>query len=521
MIINLPKLNEQDKQELDLNATGNLVVVGANGSGKSRFGSYIERKSSGNVRRISAQRMLRLVNNPPMAHNDQASLQLINAHRNEPVTTPHDDYQHVLSALFAEKTKKDSDYVKASQESRSSEKPKLPDSAIDKLTAMWDAVFPHRKILLEERKIEVEGKNSTRYPGSEMSDGEKIALYLMAQCLLLPSNYLVIIDEPELHLHKALMARLWDKIETVRNDCFFIYITHDLDFASSRVDASKIWIKNYHDEIWDWCFLPVEESLPEKFLFEVIGSKKPVLFVESEIGGLDSVLYQLHYSDFTVIGRGSCEKVIEAVKGLKNNSDLHSLEVYGLIDRDHRTDQEIIALERCSVHVLGVSEVENLFLLPELVRLLSDQMLVENQFSNVKNTVINAFKSELEQLALRKISRDLYYELSLKAANCKHKNIEELKTSVSEMLSASKIEEKYHEVKRSLDAMSISENYLEILKVYNNKGLCSRVASHFGLATKGNIYQKTIIKMFKGDKGNQIRDVLDAYLPKLKGELVC
>jgi predicted ATP-dependent endonuclease of OLD family len=67
-----------------------------------------------------------------------------------------------------------------------------------------------------------------------MSDGEKVGLYLISQILLAEKNCILIIDEPELHLHKALMARLWNKLEEYRNDCFFIYITHDLDFAVSK-----------------------------------------------------------------------------------------------------------------------------------------------------------------------------------------------------------------------------------------------------------------------------------------------
>ncbi len=513
MKIILPGFNAVSRQELDLK--NNLVVVGANGSGKSRFGSYIEQNSSGNIKRISAQRMLRLSENVPKAYIEEAFKALISSHRHQPVTVEQNDYQHVLSALFAETAKRDSDYVKASRES--TEKPDIPDSAVDKLIVIWNQVFPHRKILLDHGKVVVEGENSSRYAGTEMSDGEKIALYLIAQCLVLPGEFIIIIDEPELHLHKSLMARLWNKIEEMRSDCRFIYITHDLDFASSRSEAIKIWIKDFHNNIWDWCYLPQEDSLPENLLLEIVGSKKPILLVEGEKGSLDTVLYQIYYSGFTVIPRGSCYKVIESVKGLRSNSDLHSLEVRGLIDRDHREAEEITSLKKFNINVLSFTEIENLFLLPIFVGLMAEQMLLEDKeatFAKVMNTVISQMRNNIDRLALDKIKSRIYYKLLL-GMNAKSKCIDDFKVNVSNIFDVSKIESEYMDEKTKLNKMIASEDYLEILKEYNNKGLCSLISHHLELPVKGNAYQKKIIQMLKGEKRSQLMAVLREHLPDL------
>lgn len=82
--------------------------------------------------------------------------------------------------------------------------------------------------------------NQENYKGIEMSDGERVALYLIAQCLAVPSNKTIIIDEPEVHLHRSIMNRLWKAIERVREDCFFIYITHDTHFAASHEHAKIV-----------------------------------------------------------------------------------------------------------------------------------------------------------------------------------------------------------------------------------------------------------------------------------------
>ena len=57
----------------------------------------------------------------------------------------------------------------------------------------------------------------------------------------------------------------------------------------------------------------------------------------------------------------SCVKVIEYTKSINSLKDLHHLEAVGLIDRDYRTENEILSLKKDNIYVLDISEVENLF----------------------------------------------------------------------------------------------------------------------------------------------------------------
>lgn len=49
------------------------------------------------------------------------------------------------------------------------------------------------------------------YKGRDLSDGERVGLYLIAQCLYIPENKTIIIDELEIHLHRSIMDRLISK----------------------------------------------------------------------------------------------------------------------------------------------------------------------------------------------------------------------------------------------------------------------------------------------------------------------
>ena len=97
--------------------------------------------------------------------------------------------------------------------------------------------------LLTEHQTGRPISSNTPYPAHQMSDGEKVTLYLIDHILQAPKSGFIIIDEPEMYLHKTILKKLWDILESERQDCIFIYLTHDLDFATSRT-AKKVWIKN-------------------------------------------------------------------------------------------------------------------------------------------------------------------------------------------------------------------------------------------------------------------------------------
>lgn len=48
-----------------------------------------------------------------------------------------------------------------------------------------------------------------------MSDGERVCLYLISQCLITPENHIIVIDEPEIHLHTSIMKNFGMKLKDI------------------------------------------------------------------------------------------------------------------------------------------------------------------------------------------------------------------------------------------------------------------------------------------------------------------
>ena len=150
-----------------------------------------------------------------------------------------------------------------------------------------------------------------------MSDGEKLAFYLIGAVLCAPDNALLIIEEPEVLLHDSIKNPLWDEIEAMRPDCTYVYLTHDIDFAASRDNSKRLWIRSYNGDarIWDYELIENNDSFPEEVYMEILGSRKPILFIEgTDSNSIDSRLYPLIFPDYKVKPMGGCQKVIETTK---------------------------------------------------------------------------------------------------------------------------------------------------------------------------------------------------------------
>src|SRR5262249_19151188 len=159
---------------------------------------------------------------------------------------------------------------------------------------------------------------------------------LIGQCMMARGGCVLVVDEPELHVNKAIQSKLWDTIESERIDCSFVYLTHDLEFAVSRRGSTKLVLRSFDPSgpRWDVEAVPEDVNLPEDVVAKILGSRQPILFVEGTVGGLDVSVYRRVYTDWTVVPVGTCEQVIHSVASFNAHGGLHHLGCAGLIDLD-------------------------------------------------------------------------------------------------------------------------------------------------------------------------------------------
>lgn len=439
-----------DGQVVEIETAQSVLFIGANGAGKTRLGTWIELYSPNSqlVHRISAQKSLRfpdsatpksieLAKNALLFGYDSHSYHHKSSRWNSgsPATALLDDFEKLMVYLFSDETEKNAIYKKQSKES--SDRVEPPETNIDLVKQLWEKILPHRELIIGGLRVQtcVKGDTDKVYNSSEMSDGERVIFYLIGQCLAAPESGIIVIDEPELHLHKSVQIPLWNEIEKLRSDCLFVYLTHDVDFASAKENSKKIWLKSFDGNNWDWNEIAEDENLPNELIIEILGSRKPIVFVEGENGSFDVGLYREILSDFLVIPRGSCTKVIQSVKALKANDQLHHLDVYGIIDRDRRPQHEIDRLERDSIFVLKVAEVENLFCTQEILKIVSKRLgrNFTQDFENVSNTLFSRLNGEIQTQVSLHVNDEIKFLLQM--FDTSKKTEVEIQNSLNDLIS--------------------------------------------------------------------------------------
>lgn len=524
--ITLPNRAGQGANETFHNEN-NIVVIGANGSGKTRLGAWIESQMQNTltVHRISAQRALNIPEYAAVKNLEQAEKDLMlgrsDQHAsvdrkvhdrwgNSPETFLLNDYDKLLSNLFARSSKRDREH--AEQTKATQTYIPVPDAPIDIIVKLWNDIMPHREISFDDGKVLVRKTGQAHYHGKEMSDGERVALYLIGQCLCAPDNSIIIIDEPEIHLHKSLMSRLWNKIEEVCPNKLLVFITHDLDFAASRKEAKKFWIKAYDGSAsWNWDEVPEIDSIPENLVIEIVGNRKSLIFCEGERASYDTILYQSAFPDFHIVARGGCEKVIESTKAVRANPSLYHLQAFGIIDSDYRTAEEIAALQAAGIYTINVAEIENLFCIEPILRIVAAHLRldVNATVATVTAFVINCLTEEFDVQVTNHAEREIQFRLNAytKVAHTEQ-GLNDGMTAVMASINVASI----YQASRALYQQAIDNNSLEqALRLYNRKNLHKRISPSFGLAN--GEYAKIVLRLLKSDRKAEIVAAIQNFTP--------
>lgn len=509
-----------------------VVIIGANGAGKSHLGAWMEQQNLQEIHRIGAQRKLNFNENITLKSYSEAedlvfygytgsgTYKLSKGQRwndgKSYTTQLLDDFENILAALIALENNENRLFAEECKQAELNRKlhPPAPKTVTDKLLGIWNEVFPQRQLRLKDSKfyavLNQNGKE-IEYPATQMSDGERSVLYFAAQILCVPQGKTLIMDEPELHLHRSLMNRLWIALEAARKDCLFIYITHDTQFATRHSHADKIWVQEYNGSHWK--LQKIENSdLPEELLLDLMGNRKNVIFVEGDKNSYDTQLYSAIYRDYYVVPCGSCTQVIARTKAFKQNPLLHHCQVYGIIDRDYRSEYEISKYKECGIFTIDVAEVENLFLVEGLVRAVAEHQALnaDEVFSKVKKYVIkDRFEKQMEKQICQSVVSQIKYQLN--TAEISKKSETEARTSLEAALKAIDFDAIKTEQEKKFNDVKDSGSYADVLCVFNEKNLLPSVGRFFGLPN--NAYCCLVLRLLSTPYRDTIINALLPYTP--------
>ena len=503
----------------------NTVVVGANGSGKSTLATNIKynfNEKIGIV--IPAQKLLIIPTFDSVPNLEKSISEYRNFERrtidnkttyNQYSSPSYDgyalDYKYILSTFFAEQISIQDIIYKDFNEKGNNTNMKRDDYPVMKLEKainIWNFLIEHREMFYDDNNLKIKVKGSSEvYPAYQMSDGEKNIFFLIGRVLLASDDAMIIIDEPEMYLHKAIVNKLWDRLENERKDCKFIYLTHDLEFASSR-KANKYWIKDFQFPS-KWEIEPIPENdIPDSLLMKILGSRKKILFCEGKKSSLDIQIYEILFPNYTIIPLEGCSNVINYTRAFNKIPNKNSTAI-GIVDRDFRTDEQINKFRNENIYVYSVAEIENLFLLENFIQVFSENKKERINIQDLKKRVLDRLETDKEQQISNYVTSYINSVFSEEHVN-KARNLQEIKGNFDDFIVKIEIDNLYNKRKEEIEKIINEKDYPKALKVYNNKGLLGVVENL--LQYKPNTYRFKALDILREEE--KVQQILRAVFPQ-------
>lgn len=387
--IRIPLVEKGNDLPIDLEPGQPLFLVGANGSGKSALLDRLSRDKANSgipVVRITAHRQVWFASSSisltPQQH------QQLNANLKDTGLRPEarylDNYSgdRVSSSLFELASQ-----IQAREHAIATavdgiacdlDKAKQMRSPLREINELFSAAGLSVSLELIQGTFGAHTAGA-QYPANRMSDGERSAFLIAASVLTAAPSSLMLIDEPERHLHRSIAAKLLREVVAARSDCTFIISTHDLQLVTEGNRTRSVILRSCQFEHglpvrWDADLLDHGNTIPEDLRALILGSRRKLLFVEGAKTSLDLPLYKCLFPDVTICPVAGCEDVERCVKGLRETADHHWVKACGVIDRDFRTPEQVEALQQKGIFALGVHSVEAVYYEPAMQQIIAAGM---------------------------------------------------------------------------------------------------------------------------------------------------
>jgi hypothetical protein len=273
---------------------------------------------------------------------------------------------------------------------------------------------------------------------------------------------------------------------------------------------------------WKIEAVPENTGFSEELTTLILGSRRPVLFIEGTESSLDYAIYRCCFPNWTVVCRGSCEEVIHAVNTMRRNKDLTWITCAGIVDADAYDSEDVATLKKFGISVLPVAEIENLILLPNVSRTIAESeghkgQELDKVLDALKKAIFaSVTKGEIEATAARYCRRRIdrvLKKIDLSDAPTVADIAKEYatKTGALEIDKIAKIAStRIEEAKKADDLKTLLANY-------DNKGLLALGAKHLKNTTLAS-FTSWFTRVLRNNKVPDLVAAIQKELPNIEAK---
>ena len=250
-------------------------------------------------------------------------------------------------------------------------KVEAPITVINEL--LYQSNIPIKISVKENERVMARKDGGPEYSAAELSDGERNALLIAGNVLTARPGTLLIIDEPERHLHRSIIVPLLVQLFQRRSDCAFVISTHDPDLPIAIREARTLLLRSctfsgQNVQTWDADEMGVDVSVDDVLKRDLFGARRKVLFVEGTESSLDKPLFSLVFPAVSIIPKGDCNQVERAVVGARGTETLHWLRAFGIVDSDGFDPDQIAIKRNRGLYPIPYYSVEAIYFHPCIIR---------------------------------------------------------------------------------------------------------------------------------------------------------
>ena len=262
-----------------------------------------------------------------------------------------------------------------------------------------------------------------------LSSGEREVVVLTFDILTQhPTDCIILIDEPEVHLHPELTFRLIKVLKSIGERNQFFLFTHSPDIIGNALDTGVHFMRPKSKITSGNQVIKVDNENLEGFknipnIRETIGMVsvgKKLLFVEGKTTSIDrdvfATLVKASKTDIAIIPSDSCSNI--------NNMSLISetldkgvfgIELFMVRDRDGLTDEQIANFTKKSngkLNFLPYYHIENFFLNPKAIEVVAKKVLLDKapSLDEITEKLVTYAKKQINHTIVLYVKSEIYFQ---------------------------------------------------------------------------------------------------------------
>lgn len=306
----------------------------------------------------------------------------------------------------------------------------------------------------------------------QLSEGEKkLILVKTVLEILSDEKTLVLMDEPDAHLHEIRKEKLYS-IMNEYNNRQIVIASHSPTLIDVADHNQIVMLKPNEDGN-----AQVYETDKIETMRELTGRRvnvffdKPILYCEGAETSVEYVLYPLLFPNYKVIPAGGHEEVINLTKTYNRTFGSKRNYAVGIIDWDYKTETQLSELKKDKIYSLKVVEVENVLMDLTLLKAAKEAFCSDEGCIEGVRQALFKYCSERKEYQATKYTANRIVSQIKSGISPDGKEIATFKARIQEVCDLTKIDEMYNERLKCLDDYLNSGSFSEIVRIcdFNHK----------------------------------------------------